>query len=283
MKRFALFVMLFIVILSGCSGKAYEESLQNGYDLLKEAKYKEASEQFSIALENKETEEANKGKLVADAMFAGWDSFRAGIFNSAVEIAHNVLIDDHQNKAVSLVVKDAEKLLEQAGALLELYNDISEKIQTADGLSEDKQFEEALQIYEDVIVTEQDHFMIENLVEDTKDKIEKVKTELKKNVHQNNPVNENDAINQDGEKSSEDNQKNNEEKENKQISPDEAEDIIRNALNIPNGINVNHDHDEGNFYIIQVFEIVENDEINHTATWGWYKVNKSTGEWTEAF
>src|SRR5690625_3976937 len=156
-------------------------------------------------------------------MFAGWDSFRAGIFNSAVEIAHNVLIDDHQNKAVSFVVKDAEKLLEQAGALLELYNDMSEKIQTADGLSEDKQFEEALQIYEEVIVTEQDHFMIDNLVEDTKNKIEKVKTQSKKNVNQNNPENENDAIYQDDEKSSEDNQKNKEEKEKKQISPDEAE------------------------------------------------------------
>src|SRR5690625_2194613 len=181
MKRFALFVMLFIVILSGCSGKAYEESLQNGYDLLKEAKYKEASEQFSIALENKETEEANKGKLVADAMFAGWDSYRAGIFNSAVEIAHNILTDDKENKAVSLVIEDAEKLLEQAETVLELYNNIVEKIQSADQLREDGKLKEALKIYEKIIQVDQEHFIIENLVEDTIEKIDEIKEKMNTN------------------------------------------------------------------------------------------------------
>src|SRR5690625_913466 len=180
-KRIALLSICFIIILSGCSGKAYEEALQKGYDLLGNAKYTEAAEQFTIAFEKKETEEAEKGKLVADAMFAGWDSYRAGIFNSAVEIAHNILTDDKENKAISLVIEDAEKLLKQAETMLELYNSIVEKIQSADQLREDGKLKEALKIYEEIIQVDQEHFIIENLVEDTIEKIDEIKEKMNTN------------------------------------------------------------------------------------------------------
>ncbi len=37
--------------------------------------------------------------------------------------------------------------------------------------------------------------------------------------------------------------------------------------------------DDGEEWLIQVFEIVKNDnEPSHTATFGWYRVNKKTGE-----
>ncbi|PAQ13257.1 hypothetical protein CD798_16000 [Bacillaceae bacterium SAOS 7] len=46
----------------------------------------------------------------------------------------------------------------------------------------------------------------------------------------------------------------------------EVEEIIRQALNVPSSTIVEYDHDEG-------------EEGSHTATWGWYGVNKQTGEW----
>lgn len=296
MKRISLLGIVFIIILSGCNSKAYNEALQKGYDLLGKAKYTEAVEQFNNALEKKETEEAEKGKLVADAMFAGWDSYRAGIFNSAVEIAHNILTDDQENKAISLVTEDAEKLLEQAETMLELYNSIVEKIQSADQLRDDGKLEEALKLYEEIVQVDQEHFIIENLVEDTIEKIDEIKAEIKNNgsnketakeennngSHKETAKKENN--NTDSDQNIDHNDKGNKkEEQSKQITPDEAEDIIRTALNIPDEVHVNYDHDEGNFYVIQVFEIVQSDGGGHTATWGWYKVNKSTGEWTEAF
>src|SRR5690625_1858189 len=285
-KRITFFSLIFIIILSGCSNKAYEEALQKGYDFLETGKYTEASEQFSMALDKKETEEAEKGLLVADAMFGGWDSYRAGIFHSAVEIAHNILTDDQNSKAVSLVIDDAKKLLEQAETMLELYNNIVEQMEKADHLKEDGQFEEALQIYEQIIKNDQEHFIIENLIEDANEKMDEVRANIQNNGSPKET--ESDKENNNGNNESDqrtDEQKNDKQKneKNKQITSDEAEEIIRNALNMPDNIIVNYDHDEGNFYVIQVFEVIETNGGSHTATLGWYKVNKSTGEWTDAF
>lgn len=60
------------------------------------------------------------------------------------------------------------------------------------------------------------------------------------------------------------------------ITSDKAEQLVRqylinNSLYVPSAIQ--YDHDEGNFYVIHCYDIV----VDHTATSGWYYVDKTTG------
>ena len=65
------------------------------------------------------------------------------------------------------------------------------------------------------------------------------------------------------------------------ISPEQAEQIIRQALQVPASTSVVYDHDDesGENYIIHVYDVVKDDISSHNATRGWYAVNKKTGEW----
>lgn len=72
-----------------------------------------------------------------------------------------------------------------------------------------------------------------------------------------------------------------------QISRAEAEEKVRSLAEVKNYINnlakagvvaqINAE-DSGEEWNVQVFEIVKQGDSSHTATFGWYTVNKKTGE-----
>lgn len=69
--------------------------------------------------------------------------------------------------------------------------------------------------------------------------------------------------------------------ESTELSKEEARQIVIDFAQVRNNDNLKtqYDHEEGNDYIFQVFEVVADDaENSHTATFGWYGVNKLTGE-----
>lgn len=299
MKRIAFFITILTVFLASCSGKAYDEALQKGYHHLENAEYSEASEQFTLALDKKETEEAENALRISDAMFAGWDAIRAGTFNSAVEIAHNILTNSKENEAARIVIKDAEDLLEQAEELLATYEDIVAKMDEADLLFDNESYKDALIIYEEIASLTHHHFVIENLIAKALDKVDETKSMIEETDSNDNENNQqNDSTNNSGtnddniendhnENGSNDNTNNNNDKNssnsNDEITKSNAEQIIREGVGVHDGVNVKVDHEDNGYYIIQVFEIVGEGDSSHTATWGWYKVNKKTGDWEEAF
>lgn len=63
------------------------------------------------------------------------------------------------------------------------------------------------------------------------------------------------------------------------MSESKAESIVKQHLNITDGdFHVVTDHqDENGNYVIQVFEIIEQGDSSHTSTYGWFIVNKDTG------
>lgn len=69
--------------------------------------------------------------------------------------------------------------------------------------------------------------------------------------------------------------------ESTEISKEEARQIVIDFAQVRNNDNLKtqYDHDEGNDYIFQVYEVVDDGGGNgHTATFGWYGVNKLTGD-----
>lgn len=71
-----------------------------------------------------------------------------------------------------------------------------------------------------------------------------------------------------------------EEEANGEITESRAEGIVREHLNIGQNsdlkIVMDHKNDEGNF-VVQVYEVVTNGDTSHTATLGWYIVDKEDG------
>ena len=70
------------------------------------------------------------------------------------------------------------------------------------------------------------------------------------------------------------------EKENTvSINKAEAESLVREHLGLGDNhfLHVEVDHEEGNKYVIHVYEIVNHEDISHTATYGWYYVDKDSG------
>ena len=78
-----------------------------------------------------------------------------------------------------------------------------------------------------------------------------------------------------------------EEKQPAELTSSEAVQLVKNYLNINNDkMHVEYDHMDGDNYIIHVFEVVIDDpqtNVGHTATYGWYGVNKQTKKIYDAF
>ncbi|GAB2540539.1 hypothetical protein [Gracilibacillus alcaliphilus] len=68
------------------------------------------------------------------------------------------------------------------------------------------------------------------------------------------------------------------------ISEGDAVELVKQHLSITDDstFNVVVDHlDENGNYVVQVFEVMENEGVGHTATFGWYIVNKNDGSIAE--
>jgi hypothetical protein len=74
-----------------------------------------------------------------------------------------------------------------------------------------------------------------------------------------------------------------EESKAKKLTPVNEKDavrLIREHLGLEEHatLHVEIDHEEGNKYVVHVYEIVTHDDISHTATYGWYTVSKDSGK-----
>ncbi|GKU83020.1 hypothetical protein [Niallia sp. NCCP-28] len=89
------------------------------------------------------------------------------------------------------------------------------------------------------------------------------------------------------ESNQEENTKQAEEKQTTELTSSQAVQLVKNHLNINNDkMHVEYDHMDGDNYIIHVFEVVIDDpktNVGHTATYGWYGVNKYTKKIYDAF
>lgn len=64
------------------------------------------------------------------------------------------------------------------------------------------------------------------------------------------------------------------------VNEKDAVRLIREHLGLEEHttLQVEIDHEEGNKYVVHVYEIVTHDDISHTATYGWYYVSKDSGK-----
>ncbi|WP_066186963.1 hypothetical protein [Gracilibacillus timonensis] len=70
------------------------------------------------------------------------------------------------------------------------------------------------------------------------------------------------------------------------ISEENAQNLVKEYLNIPDDselhVVVDHTDEEDDTYVVHVFEVVENENDSHTATLGWYVVDRQEGSVEES-
>ncbi|MBZ5750791.1 hypothetical protein [Metabacillus rhizolycopersici] len=64
------------------------------------------------------------------------------------------------------------------------------------------------------------------------------------------------------------------------INKVDAESLVREHLGLGDNhfLHVEVDHEEGNKYVVHMYEIVNHEDSSHTATYGWYYVYKDSGK-----
>lgn len=303
-KITSLFLLIsMMIILTACGNKDYKAALEKGYDYLEEQAYEDAYEQFTKALTFKKKEAAEKGQQTAETMKNGWEAYDEGEWDDAIEAANVILDDKSDDQSIKIVYDDATKLFEESESLRDLQTDLTERFDSVDSLISVKEYEEAKEILASIISIKSDHPVILEMIEQVKEKQKEVDELIKKQAEEQEKDNEEETTDNETEDNPEDDSDTNDDADDesngsnddndsannddgnddqsttKGLSKDEATSILRNALQIPADVVVNVDHEDGPYYIIQVYEVVGSGEGSHTATWGWYKMHKTTGEW----
>lgn len=309
-------ILLFVIILllTACGNKAYKEALEKGYNALSEQKYGDAYEHFKKALQEKDTDEALKGRKTAETMIDGWNAYDDGKWNDAIKLASKILEDDPEEQSIKTVTDDAEVLYHKANDMKQVEEQLTAELKEIEQLIKLESYEEAKERIKKLLDRELTHEKLASYQEKAEDLFEitefKMKGKEEQNIvgkqtkeqeskeeknkgrnkqktnhqqpHKPKKEKQNTKQKQEKEKGKEDKKKEQEEAKNP-ISKEEAENLIRKELEIPDYVYVTYSHEQDDDYIIQVYEISGDDEIKHTATWGWYAVNKYTGKWSDAF
>lgn len=273
MKRIVL-LMLTAIILAGCTSKAYTTSMDAGKAALQNGNYEEAADLFENAMEEKETQDAKGYLAFATEMKESKQLYHDGDFDAAIYSIKKQLNGKFADQLDIKMVKQANALLKQLEQAKALADSINEKLIKGKTLLEQNQFDEAYEVFKEI--TENT-----NLPDvDTIDKLAKDASSLQNEAAKKKD--EQEKQKQAEEEKRQEEEKRKQEEANKALTPKQAEDLVRQHLHLQSNSNVkveyDHDADNGDF-IIHVYEfVVDNPSTGegHTATWGWYGVNKKT-------
>jgi len=275
MKKIA-FLILTVLILSACTPKAYTESFDAGKAALQKGDFEQAINKFENALEEKETDEAKNYLHFAQTLQESRTLFHSGDFDAAINSIKKLLKEKASEKLAGKVTKQANALLKEIQQAKTVSVTMKEKMIKGKTLLEDNQFDQAAAVFKEVAETTNlpDVAEIETMAKDAAALL--AETSKKKNSAEQEKHQQEETAN----KNEEEKQK--QEEATKTLTQEQAVDLVKKHLNITSEQNVkvvyDHDADNGD-YVIHVYEfVVDNPSTGegHTATWGWYGVNKQT-------
>jgi tetratricopeptide (TPR) repeat protein len=277
MKRFAILILT-VLILSACTSNAYTDSINAGKQALQKGNYTDAVHNFENALEEKETDEAKEYLHLSESLQESLKLYQDGEFEAALHTIEKV-ITKKSEKLDGKILKNANELREQIVKTIALSDSLKDNIVKAKTLLDQKQFDDAYEVF--LQVSETDLFTENESIEKlTKEAAELLlQTTMLKNA--NETEQEKQKIEEENKQKVEE-EKNTQEETSKPLTHEQAEELVRKHLNLQSDptIHVKYDHDAQNGdYIVQVYEVVVDDPKTgqgHTATWGWYGVNKTT-------
>ncbi|MGJ7911505.1 hypothetical protein [Neobacillus sp. LXY-1] len=278
MKKLVLLIMT-ALLLTACTPKAYTESLDAGKAALQKGDYDKAINQFENALEEKETQEAQDYLHFSKIMQDSITLYHSGEFEKASQTIKTLLTEKFSKNVNQKIVNQANVWAQKIEDAKTLSDVMKQNIEKGNTLLEQKQYDQAYDLFKQVADTKNvpEVASIEEMVRNA------AKLAAETNQKKNDRTSE-DSPNQSNEQTSNDSNKKDETKQgsaNQSLTQDQAADLVKQSLNISNSSNekVQYDHEENGAYIFRVYEfVVDNPGTGegHTATRGWYGVNKET-------
>ncbi|WP_019153876.1 tetratricopeptide repeat protein [Robertmurraya massiliosenegalensis] len=270
MNKWAKWMVLIIVLLAGCTNKGYDTAINNGYQSLEQGKYEDAKNYFEEAYEAKNTEETEQGKEIARMMLEAETAFDEGKWEYVLGLLDEIENIGKKGKAYDSVKEKIVQLKQDSEKLYALYTDLEAKMGEASNHRKENEYDKAVAIYDEIELVDSSNHRIQALVKQAAEELDKTKQEKKSSQNNSNSSKDED----------DDSVEEGENVTKQGVSIEEAERIIREALKIPAATYVQFDHEDGDDFIIHVYDIIKNEgEVSHTATLGWYRVNKNSGEW----
>ena len=253
MKKLSVFILMMVLIVTGCTTRVYDSNMELGKSQLKEENYLEAYEAFELAYEDDPTAEAKELMELSDLLSNGMKKYEDQDFDGAQVLFEEAAAYKAKFEEGKLMVQKASEMVKETkGASVEPV----EEDTALEESSDDEKGEEVKAIPE-------------SEAEDNP----AVETETPKEAQEGEK-----AV----EKPAEDETVDDEKESDPSISKATAEQLVKDFVKIEEypQLQVQYDHDdEKGDYIFQVFEVVnDSKEGGHTATWGWYGVNKKTKE-----
>ncbi|MFJ7746512.1 hypothetical protein [Peribacillus sp. NPDC097295] len=254
MKKLSVFILMMVFIVTGCTTRVYDSNMELGKSQLKEENYLEAYEAFELAYEDDQTTEAKELMELSELLSKGMKKYEEQDFDGAQALFQEAAAYKAKfEEGKSMVKKANEMLKETESASIE---PVEEDTAPGETMDEDKGEE------------------VEGVPESEAEDNPAVETETPKEAQeeekavQEEPVEKETVV---------------EEKESDEsISKATAEQLVKDFVKFDENpqLQIHYDHDdEKEDYIFQVFEVVnDSNEGGHTATWGWYGVNKKTKE-----
>lgn len=279
-----------LLFLGGCTPKEYLRQLENGEEELKNGNYEESIESFEKAKAKKETNTVNKLLNISNLLNESKTALENGEFEISIYNAKKIKGIKNMGKYEEIATKNADQLIQESNKLLTIKKEIESSIQKGKTLLEQNKFDEAYNTFKQAKNNElkEKNFFIDvqsSLTELMQQSIEAKKTYNEKIEAEKELA---EAKKKEEAKKRAEEEKKKQEEADKTLTHKQAEDLVRQYLDIkPNpNVFVEYDHDEGNNFIIHVYEVVVDDPNTmegHTATWGWYGVNKNSRIVYDAF
>ncbi|OLS38397.1 lipoprotein [Bacillus sp. MRMR6] len=275
MKRYIILILT-VLILSACTSKTYTKSFEAGIEELKLGNYAEAVNQFQNALEEKETDEAMGNLQFAESLAESNELYLDGDFDTALYAVDKALNSKVSTTFDQAIIKPAEELKDKIIEAKKLADSLTEQLVIGKNLLDQEQYEQAVEIFRQISETKD--FTHISMIEKMTQEANSLLNETTKKKEKTQQEKEKQDL------AKEEKREDKQEQVSQTLTYEQAESLVRTYLNLNANpsIFVKYDHDADNGdYIIQVYEIVVDDPktgAGHTATWGWYGVNKTTRE-----
>lgn len=295
-------VVVTMIVLTSCQD-SNEKYVDEATKLLSSKQYEESLASFKKAIDSGvEDEEVKTIYGILEAYLEAEELFAKGDFREAQEIL-NKIDESYINYSVK---EDVEGLIKRNDKEIEYLNESDDKLLSLEDNIKNEKYKEA-----DMLISELEKRKLNDEQQDklngfkeiVAEKIEQIKKE-----EENQPVldgsditDSKDEVKDEENSPSEDNNSNDNtdngsnngsgsgsgNSTNTSISKDMAIQLAKNFMSqngdyIPSVVKV--DNEETNQYIIHAYDVIDNgDGTSHTATSGWYYVDKATGKVTSMF
>lgn len=268
-------ILLIATLLFGCSNETFDKAVEQGKLALANKEYIKASASFEIALKEKKDEEIQTLQKQSSKMEEALTAKEKLDVDNAIKLFDQVATMKDGLETVKNEANKEKETLTQYKDKRENYN---KELQTAQDLLSEKKFDESKVILTKIQQETTSDKMFKEQNQKVTEQLEKLEKE--KNAAAEEEKRQEEQKNAAEKKKQQQAKQQTAQSSKQKLSPADAENKVRNHLNITSSSNIlcEYDHDEGEEYVIHVYQIVKDELGGHTATYGWYNVNPNTGE-----